>query len=190
MTIEEKLKHFTTVTIESVHSKCEESLNEYKADLDEQFEKHKEEAIRDSKLREKTLRDGIERKASKEYTMEQLHLKRKINRKQNELKAKIHEEIATALLEYRKKPEYKELLIKQINAAKDFARGEEINIFIDEDDMGLCEELNAACGIRLNISEHLFMGGIRAEIPKKNILIDNTFETKLEESVEKFMVTL
>ena len=34
------------------------------------------------------------------------------------------------------------------------------------------------------------MGGIRAEIPKKNILIDNTFETKLEESVEKFMVTL
>ena len=190
MTIEEKLKHFTTVTIENVHGKCEASLNEYKADLDERFEKHKAEAIRDSKLREKTLRDGIERKASKEYTMEQFHLKRKINRKQNELKAKIREEIVNALAEYRKKPEYKELLARQIKSAKAFARGEEINIFVGEDDAAFCDELNKQCGVTLNVYEQSFMGGIRAEIPKKNILIDNTFETKLEESVEKFMVTL
>ena len=128
MTIEEKLKHFTTVTIEGVHEECEKSLNEYKADLDRQFESHKAEAIDAAKLREKTLRDGIERKASKEYTMEQLHIKRKINRKQNELAGKLFEKVEQKLSEYREKPEYKELLVKQINAAKTFARDEEIDI--------------------------------------------------------------
>ena len=85
--------------------------------------------------------------------MEQLHLKRKINRKQNELKAKIREEIVNALAEYRKKPEYKELLARQIKSAKAFARGEEINIFVGEDDAAFCDELNAQCGVTLNVYE-------------------------------------
>lgn len=190
MTIEEKLKHFTTVTIEGVHEECEKSLNEYKADLDRQFESHKAEAIDAAKLREKTLRDGIERKASKEYTMEQLHIKRKINRKQNELAGKLFEKVEQKLSEYREKPEYKELLVKQINAAKTFARDEEIDIFIDEKDVALKEALEKECGVKLNVAERSFKGGIRAELPKRNILIDNTFETKIEESKEKFMITL
>lgn len=190
MTIEEKLRHFTTVTVESVHEKCEKSLNEYKAELDEQFEQHKAEAIRASELRAKTLKDGIERKASKEYTMEQLRIKRKLNRRQNKLREKLFVRIEEELAEYRKKPEYKELLVRQIKKAKKFARGGEINIFIDETDIHLKEVLESECNIKLGIAEYPTKGGIRAEIPKKNILIDNTFETKLEESKEKFMITL
>ena len=74
--IEEKLKHFTTVTIENVQSKCDEELNEYKAELDNRYERHKTEALRLSALEEKSMRENIERKASKEYTMEQLHIRR------------------------------------------------------------------------------------------------------------------
>lgn len=190
MTVEEKLRHFTTVTLEDVHEKCERSLNEYKEMLDRQFEQHKDEAVRASELRAKTLTDGIERNASKEYTMEQLHIKRKINHKQDELRERLFARIESELVRYRTSPEYKALLVKQINKAKRFARGEEINIYIDGEDEHLKEQLEAECNIKLGITEHGTKGGIRAEIPKKNILIDNTFETKLEESKERFMIAM
>lgn len=190
MTIEEKLKHFTTVTLEDVHEKCERSLNEYKEMLDKQFEQHKEEAIQVSELRAKTLTDGIERKASKEYTMEQLHIKRKLNHKQDELREKLFARVESELAIYRKSEEYKALLVKQIKKAKKFARGEEINIYIDSEDEYLKELLEAECNVKLGITEHGTKGGIKAEIHKKNILIDNTFETKLEEMKERFMIAM
>ena len=91
MTIEEKLQHFTMVTIESVHEECEKSLEEFKKEQDWKFETHKEQHLKEVRIKEKNLRDAIERQASKEYTYEQLHIKRKINHKQNELRARLFE---------------------------------------------------------------------------------------------------
>lgn len=190
LNIEEKLKHFTTVTIENVQSKCDRSFEEYKAELDGQLERHKTEAARLSALEEKTLRDAIERKASKEYTMEQLHIRRKINRKQNELKEKLFAEVEKRLGEYRATTEYRDYLAHQIERAVRFARGEELHIYIDMEDGHMKEELEKRCKVTLKVSEQAFKGGIRAELPKRNILIDNTFETRIEEEKEKFLIVV
>lgn len=190
LNIEDKLKHFTTVTIENVQNKCDQSLEEYKAELDVVFERHKGEAIRLSALEEKTLRDAIERKASKEYTMEQLHIRRSINGKQNELKAKLFADVEKQLEVYRQSDEYKDYLVRQIKKAVRFARGEELHIYIDKGDEYMKTELEKRCNVELSVSEHTFKGGIRAELPNRNILIDNTFETKLEEEKEKFLIVV
>lgn len=44
------------------------------------------------------------------------------------------------------------------------------------------------CDIR--VSQYPFLGGTRAVIASKNILIDNSFETKLKEAEQDFQFSL
>ena len=190
LTIEEKLQHFTMVTIESVHEECEKSLEEFKREQDWKFETHKEQHLKEVRIREKTLRDAIERKASKEYTYEQLHIKRKINHKQNELKARLFELVEKRLNDFKETNEYKELIIKEIKEAQNIAKDSELKVYIGSNDENMLEAIYKECGISPALSDNIVKGGMRAEIPSKNILIDNTFETKIGEAWEKFIITL
>lgn len=188
MTTDEKLRHFTTVILESTQKQCEQALEEYKNKLNQYLEEHKTEAIKQKKLEEDIEADRIKRKASREYTTEQLHIRRKINHKQEELKHKLLDEIKAMLEEFFKTEDYKKLLIKQIEDAKKVARGEVIAIYIDIRDEALKTELEKAAGGELIMDGRAFFGGIKAEIPKKNILIDNSFESKLDNWMESYLV--
>ena len=53
-------------------------------------------------------------------------------------------------------------------------------------DASVAEELEKRTGIRPQISQNSFLGGIRAVIPEKNVLIDYTFNTLLEAEKENF----
>ena len=156
--------------------------------MDNYFEAHKKECIEKHKLAESVEADSIRRKASKDYTTEQLHIRRKINHKQEELKNKLLAEVEALLEGFFTKEDYKKLLISQINEAVKVARGEEIRIFLDARDISLKAELEKACGIELIADGRTFYGGIKAEIPKKNILIDNSFESKLENWKETYLI--
>lgn len=188
MTTEEKLHHFNSIILESTEAECNEAFEEYKQSMDKYFEAHKKERAEKHKLEEKVEADNIKRTASKEYTTEQLHIRRKINHKQEELKNKLLAEVETLMESYFTTEDYKKLLIKQINEAVTVARGEEIHIFLDAKDERLKEELEAACNIQLIADGRTFYGGIRAEIPKKNILIDNSFESKLDNWKETYLI--
>lgn len=188
MTTEEKLHHFNSIILESTEAECNEAFEEYKQSMDKYFEAHKQEQIEKNKLDEKVEADNIRRTASKEYTTEQLHIRRKINHKQEELKNKLLAEVEALMEAFFTTEDYKNLLIKQINEAVAVARGEEIHIFLDAKDKGLKEELEAACNVRLVADGRTFYGGIKAEIPKKNILIDNSFESKLDNWKETYLI--
>ena len=190
MTIEEKLQHFTMVTIESVHEECEKSLEEFKKEQDWKYETHKEQYLNEARRKEKSLRDAIERQASKEYTYEQLHIKRKINHKQNDLRNRVFALVEKELESFRETNEYKELIYREIKEAMDVAKKSELLIYIGPKDEDIVEDVYKKYGIKLLINENIVKGGMRAEIPSKNILIDNTFETKISEAKEKFIITL
>lgn len=188
MTTEEKLHHFNSIILESTEAECNEAFEEYKNSMDKYLEAHKAERIEKLKLAESVEADSIKRKASKEYTTEQLHIRRKINHKQEELKNKLLAEVEALLEDFFTREDYKKLLIKQIDEAVRVARGEEIHIFLDAKDISLKEELEAACKKELIVDGRTFYGGIKAEIPKKNILIDNSFESKLDNWKETYLI--
>lgn len=188
MTTEEKLHHFNSIILESTQAECDKAFEEYKQSMDKYFEAHKHECIEKHKLEESVEADNIKRTASKEYTTEQLHIRRKINHKQEELKNKLLAEVEALMEAFFTTEDYKKLLIKQINDAVKVARGEEIHIFLDAKDRRLKEELEAACNIQLIADGRTFYGGIKAEIPKKNILIDNSFESKLDNWKETYLI--
>ena len=71
--------------------------------------------------------------------------------------------------------------------AVEFAGNDQMIIYLDPVDEDKLNRLALHNGnAELRISEYSFTGGTRAVIPARHILIDNSFQTKLEEAREKF----
>lgn len=172
--------------MQDARNKSNVLLDEYNSSLEKIFEEHKEHKLRQAQLEIKTEAESLERSKNKELSKQNLHIKRKITRKQDELKDKLFVEVRNLLADYMATPEYNELLIKQIKAAKQFANDLDVIIYIDPADSKRLSSLELAANASLTVSEYSFSGGTRAVIPAKNILIDNSFETKLLEAKENF----
>lgn len=188
MTTEEKLKHFSSVTLENVQKECDEMVAQYKEKMDDYFTERKEESIKKAKLNTSIAEEGIKRKASQEYTSMQMHLRRKINHKQVELKDKLFEEVRKLLADYVKTVEYKESILSKIEKMKKIAGSDEIIVIIDPQDEDIIEDIHEYPTMKIKISDKSFSGGVIGQIPSRNILIDDSYETKFEELKEKYTV--
>lgn len=189
MTTEEKLKYFSDVTIENASNNSAKIIDDYTASLNKIFEDHKIDATRQAELQVKLGTAQLEKDKNKELSKEQLLLKKELNKRQDHLKEKLFIEVGYLLEEYMSSRAYQDLLIEQINAAKEFAKDADITIYIDPADSGKLASLITATNTQIHLSEHSFMGGTKAIIDSKNILIDYSFETKLKEAKESFAFT-
>lgn len=186
MTTEEKLKHFLDVTVENANAKSVETIEEYKKGLEKIFESHKEDALRKQKLQIKLSEESLTKEKNSEVSKQQMEIKKELGKKQEELKSLLFHEVENKLEEYMSTKEYRNYLINHIKEAKKFAQNEEIQIYIDPADEEGLEALEMATGTQISVSEYSFHGGIRAVIRSKNILIDQSFETKLNEAKNGF----
>ncbi len=187
MTIEEKLEHFKEYAMEDARSQSTQQLDEYRAALEKIYKEHKEERCRQEELQIKIETEQIVRDNNKALSQEQIQIKRMLRQRQEELKDKIFVQVKDLLGRFMDTPAYKELLVRQMEEAVRFAGGEELIIYIDPADSMLERELEARVQVPITISRFSFQGGMRAVIPSKNILIDNSFETKLAEERERFI---
>lgn len=188
MTTEEKLKHFSCVTIENVQKECDEMVDGYKKKMDAYFAERKEESIKKAKLNTSIAEEGIKRKASQEYTSMQMHLRRKINHKQIELKDKLFEEVRKMLVDYIKTSAYKEAVVSQVEKMKKLAGSDELIVILDPQDEDVIEDIHEYPNMKIKLGEKSFFGGAMGQIPSRNILIDYSFETKFEELKEKYTI--
>lgn len=186
MTIEEKLKHFLDVSVEGATKKSAMMIDDHTKALDQMFEQHKTDAVRKAELQLKLGMDSLEHDKNKELSKEQIRIKKETSYLQEDLKEKIFTEVKDLLEEYRSTKDYQQLLIKQIKKAKEFAGKEEIAIYIDPSDSECLLSLQSVTDVSLTVSEYSFMGGTKALIRSKNIVIDNSFETRFNELKEAF----
>ncbi|PXV85314.1 vacuolar-type H+-ATPase subunit E/Vma4 [Lachnotalea glycerini] len=186
MTIEEKLQHFQDFTMQDARDKSNQMLDEYSASLDKIFEEHREKKLRQAQLEIKTQTESLKHDRNKELSKQHLHIKRNITKKQENLKEKLFVEVKDLLCKFMESAEYNQLLISQIKAAKNFAKDQNITIYLDPADSSRRSSLEVSTNTMLTVSKYSFIGGIRAIIPDKNILIDNSFETKLSEAKANF----
>ena len=186
MTTEEKLKHFLDVTVENANAKSVETIEEYKQGLKKVFESHKEDALRKQELQIKLSEENLRKEKNSEVSKQQIEIKKELGKKQEELKSLLFHEVENKLEEYMSTKEYWKYLIDHIIEAKKFAQDEEIQIYIDPADEEALESLEKATGTQISVSEYSFHGGIRAVIRSKNILIDQSFETRLNEAKDGF----
>lgn len=182
MTLDEKLEQFYNAAMESATSQNIQIIEEYQKSLQIIYDEHKIEALRKAETTFRLEAEKLLREKNRQLSNEVILLKRKLSEKASELKTKLFEDVIEKLQEFMKTPNYFDLLCKQIKEAKDFAGNEDITIYINPTDAGLKSSLETTTNTTLTISAREFIGGTRAVIHDKNILIDNSFLTKLEES--------
>ena len=81
---------------------------------------------------------------------------------------------------------YQDYLCTRIQKAREFAGNDEIFIYLSPEDTALQRSIVAKTGFTVELSKEPFMGGIKATIPAKNILIDNSFMSAYEKLKKEF----
>ena len=85
---------------------------------------------------------------------------------------------------YKRQDAYEAFLLAQIGKAKEFAQGEDLTVFISPSDQERQAVLEEKSGCRVEIAEDEFSGGMRAVIPAKNVLIDESFAERMKHAGE------
>ncbi len=189
MTTEEKLNRFSEAAlldaqkqsndlIEKTTRAIEEDFAEYCATVDEQMAQ-----------RLKAESENTRQQLNRQLAEKQLEIKRQRSKKQEELKEKIIVEVRNKLAIFMDTPEYEHFLIRKIKEALRFADKDEITVYIDPNDATYLSSLQVNTGATITVSKYSFGGGIQAIIHSKNILIDNSFESRLEEAASSFTFT-
>ena len=183
MTIDEKLQHFYEVSLEEAREDAAQAIQEHKKLLSEKLEEH---SRQNAEAEVKAETEHVRREVNKALSAEQITLKRDWSKKQEELKEALFGEVSTKIRDFMSTPEYETYLCRKIKEAQDFAENDEIHIFLSSTDRERLDALIQKTGISLQVSGEDFIGGIRAEIPHKNILIDNSFAANLDAMRKEF----
>lgn len=190
MTIEEKLQHFQSLCFQDANERSEKMLNDYTESLKSTLEEHKIDVRRQADMQLEAESEKIERDINKQLSIEQINIKRIYSRKQEDLKKKLFSELRNKLALFMETSEYMQFLEKQVQKALQIADGAPMTIFLDPSDADKINMIALVTDGEMKESGHSFLGGIQAEIPSKNILIDNSFKTKLEEAEDNFQFRL
>ena len=186
MTIDEKLSHFYDITVEDARAKAAAILEEHKETLEKMIQERKILSEENAQAQIKAEAANARREVNKALSAEQLTIKRDWTKKQNELKEKIFSEVKELLESFTKTPEYEDYLTSKIKEALDFAEDDEISIYLSPEDSSLVEKLQQNTGAAIQLAKDSFLGGIRATIPHKNILIDHSFAGNFEAAYKEF----
>lgn len=177
-------------SIEDTSIKSDKILSQYKQSLDEEFERYKESAVQESEFLKKSKINSTKQQLRKALAKEQLEIKRQITNKQNQIKANVFASVTSKIEEYKKTPEYVQSLKNQITNISSKYIEPDIVFYITVEDSALLDELKNVTNANIIISEVSFMGGIKAVIPSRNMLVDLSLKTKLMEAEEQFTITV
>ena len=187
MTLEEKMTHLQALSMEQARTEGNTIIDSHREALEKVLADHKREAIHQSKLRimEEKTRAKLElNQARAKFQLEQRRRRGKV---QQELKDKLFEEVHQLLKDYMQTEEYDAFLAKCIRQAENYAGDDLVVIYINASDAAKQEQLEKVTGVSLTISDEEFIGGVRAVIQSRNILIDHSFRTQLRDAYESFL---
>ena len=156
------------------------SLKEYQAALDAQFEERKAMILSQEEKDLAVEVEAVKRQGNQKLAHEHLVNKRALSQKETEFKDKLFQEA------YKKTPEYVQVIKKQIIDAKSFAKNDDIIIYLDPADASKKHDLEEETKCTLTMSEYSFGGGMRAVIPARSILIDNSMDSRIAEVRNEF----
>lgn len=181
MQIKEKLEVFQKFTINVANSESDMLIREHEEACEretEEFRKNRQiEMEHKFQMEETAIRRELNRKVSEEVVRQ----KRLLDICKREWEEKLCEKVKDRLKKYQQTEDYQKYLIAKIKMAKEVAGKEEVTVYINPSDEAKKEILEQETGVELTVSAMEFGGGIRAVIRSRNILIDESFMTKLEQ---------
>ncbi len=188
MTEEEKLKLFLDVVMKDAKKQNMKVVNSYKEELERSYEEYKESVMRKAELQVKTGKESLVKKKNSETAKKQVELRREYGIKQDTIVNRLFDEVMNKLLAYKDTDDYVIYMNKCIKKAENFAKGEMVTVYIDRTDDNLKKSLVCSDNMEIVVSDENIIGGVRAVIPSKNVLIDESFSSKLEEERHTFIL--
>ncbi len=186
MTQDEKLKLFFDAAMEEAGQRNSDSVSEFKKSLESSYDEHVINMRESAEAKFKVGRDSLIRESNSEISKRQIELRREFAAKQEEYRKNIFDRVAAKLMNYKNTPDYVLMLKAHIKKAEEYAGDDIMTVYVDSTDEGLIKELSASCDVEVAVCDKNIMGGIRAEIPAKNVLIDESFTSKLEDAGRNF----
>ena len=177
MTLEEKIKHLRTKAMEEARGEGNAIIKQHEDALRQLAKQHEEEVKRQVETRIKAEQVSAKQQLNMAMSKAQLELKREISATQFELKKELFQEVEEKLNDYMQTPQYQALLVTYI---------EEMTIYLNPSDARWKDYLEEHTGMKLTISKEDFIGGVRAVIHERNILVDYAFKGALENESQKF----
>ena len=186
MESEEKLQQFYEDTIRVIDKKSKAELSEYEASLEPQFEEFKRSALEAAQYAERQAAEDLKKASRQIISREIIDSKHLLAEREADYTEKTFALAKELIDEFKTTGEYKQLIRKYIYEAIEFAKEDELIIYLDLDDASFKEELEAEFGREIRVSRYSFGGGLRALIPARNILIENSFSSKMTEQLQTF----
>ena len=180
MTLEEKLTYMQTVSMEQARAEGNAIIDAHREALEKIFSDHKSEMMRQAETRIKAETTNAKRTVSQALAKSQ-------GKVQQELKDKVFEEAMQLVNDYMKTKAYDDFLVKCIRKAERFAGDDPVVIYINPSDEKKRTELEKETGAKLTVSAEDFIGGVRAVIRSRNILMDHSFKTQIQDEYDKFL---
>lgn len=162
-------------------------IDAHREALEKIFSDHKSEMMRQAETRIKAETTNAKRTVSQALAKSQLEIKRSQGKVQQELKDKVFEEAMQLVNDYMKTKAYDDFLVKCIRKAEWFAGDDPVVIYINPSDEKKRTELEKETGAKLTVSAEDFIGGVRAVIRSRNILMDHSFKTQIQDEYDKFL---
>ena len=187
MTLEEKIAQLQTSSMEQARAEGNAIIDSHREALEKVFQDHKAEAVRQSETRIKAETTNAKLMLNQAAAKSQLEIKRRQGKVQQELKDKIFEDVMGLVNDYMKTEAYGDFLVRCFRQAVLFAGQDPVSIYLNPSDEAKRADLEDATGVHLTISAEDFIGGVRAVIRSRNILIDNSFRTQLRNEYDKFI---
>lgn len=186
MTTEEKLQHFYEVSVENAKEEAEQAVTEYEQVLEASLEEHRQAKMRQMEMELAAETDHAKRQMNKTLSAEQLRIRKQLSQKQDQLKTELFDAVSSKLAAFRKTPEYPRYLERKAQEARKFAGEDELILTLGAGDAAIAQSLGALTGGKVEVAPEDFGGGLRAVIPSKNILMDNTFDSLIQGEQEAF----
>ena len=181
MQIEEKLEVFRKFTMDVAKQESDQQIAEYEAACNREVEAFRESKLAELEHKIRNEEHRIRRQTNSTVSREMLRQKRNLDECKRKWREKLLEEVKELLVKYQMTEEYEAYLIAKIKMALEVAEDEEVTIYINPSDADKLHELESKTGAALTVSSFDFGGGVRAVIRSRNILIDESFVTKLEQ---------
>lgn len=188
MTQEEKIKHFFDVAMDDARKKNALLVDEYKKELESEYSGYVTKEEEKALIKYKVSKENLLREKNSEVSKKQIEFRREYADKQDELKRELYEAVVKKLEDYKKSEDYLKSLEKHIDAGKEFAGECQITFFVDASDSDKIEQLKEYAGTEVCLDDKALIGGIRAKVPEKNVLIDESFVARLNDVIEKFTI--
>ena len=187
MKTDEKLNYFYELLTEKARATGEKAIADQETVLKQNFEKYKSDKKkhRDALIRSDAA--SYQRQLNRTFASEQIEIRRALTEKTDEITSAVFADVSDRLEAFRKSPEYPDYLCKKINQAKSLV-DEDAVFLLSPSDESYVKQIAAACQVQVRTDRHDFGGGFRVLCTKRNLLIDNSFETRLHEEKDSFVI--